>query len=427
MAVAYPPRGSSPWDLTLKSYIDTIVDAMGLSSTSSVAGSLGPFWAALARRTTDTAKIVHFGSSTTAGTGASDPTQTSWVAQYGKRLQAAYPSGTGTEPPYQTLSQAFGTPYSGPGVQVINGGIASTTSANYVSGIALLALGSINPDLVVHMIGSNDSTVGPYFVSVADYEINLKNAIDQIDSISLDGTPVCHMLVHTFRRSSVTRETWAAYLAVLRKIERERGNVLVVDASEAWEQARHLGGDPFDLVSADLVHPTDFGHWLLAETVSLALRIPGGGGGGSSAAGKIDSLATLGNPPSSPFFRRNLNYTLSTAQQNLSEIAINGVVRSWTNEWGALRGRIPYSNYNDALARAIIEAGDTVQTSGNAFEIVDRRKPAGDARQTWGRRWSDGRLVRNGHLMVDVYIHENPEAPLPTDLPVPCLILREEA
>lgn len=144
-------------------------------------------------------------------------------------------------------------------------------------------------------------------------------------------------------------------------------------------------------------------------------------------APKFDKTGTLSTLPTGPLVRRDLNYALATSNPNLAEVAVNGVVRSWSNEWGALRGRIPYSNYNDALARAIIEPGDTVQAAGNAFEIVDRRLPAGDSRQSWGRRWSDGRLVRGGNLMIDVYYHTNPSAPLPAGLPVPCLVIMQEA
>lgn len=143
----------------------------------------------------------------------------------------------------------------------------------------------------------------------------------------------------------------------------------------------------------------------------------------SSLSGKLDKTGTLASVSSGPLFRRDLNYTMATTQPNLFEFAVNGSVRSWLNEWGALRGRNPYPTFNDALVRAIIEPGDSIQTGGNAVEIVDRRLPDGAARQVWGRRWSDGRLVRNGNLMTDVYWHLDPEEPLPDNLPVPCLVI----
>lgn len=123
--------------------------------------------------------------------------------------------------------------------------------------------------------------------------------------------------------------------------------------------------------------------------------------------------------------RLNLNYTIATSQANVSEVANNGKVVSWTNEWGAIRGRTPYSNYADALARAIIEPGDytgLAGNGGNAFEIVNRNLPDGIGRQVWGRRWADGSLIRNGVVMTDVYLRPTSGSALPANLP-PCFVI----
>ncbi len=119
----------------------------------------------------------------------------------------------------------------------------------------------------------------------------------------------------------------------------------------------------------------------------------------------------------------------SSATESIAENAINGVVRSWLNEWGGMRGRNPYPAYADALARAIVETGDYTGTGGgggNAFEIVDRRLPAGVGRQRWGRRWEDGTLIRNGLEMADAIVLGAAD-PVPTDLPAGTLIARPQA
>lgn len=99
-------------------------------------------------------------------------------------------------------------------------------------------------------------------------------------------------------------------------------------------------------------------------------------------------------------WRTDFTGTLSTGSGNVQEHWINGTLRGYSNEWGAVRGRAGvYPAYADALARAIIEAGDFVGTPGsgaNAFEIVDRNLAAGNQRQTWARAWANGQLIRKG-------------------------------
>lgn len=161
----------------------------------------------------------------------------------------------------------------------------------------------------------------------------------------------------------------------------------------------------------------------ISETV---VAMGGGGGGGGDVSGKIDKVETFTNPPGSPLFRRDLNYTLATNQKNLHEVAVNGTVRMWLNEWGALRGRVPYGSFADSLARAIVEPGDYTSvsgTGGNAFEIVDRRKPDGVGRQSWGRRWEDGSLIRNGIKMSDVYVTNDVNDPNIDKLPSGTMVM----
>lgn len=135
---------------------------------------------------------------------------------------------------------------------------------------------------------------------------------------------------------------------------------------------------------------------------------------GGSATTKIDKIDT--RTVTGAARRLNLNYTVATSDPNLSEVAINSKVVSWDNEWGALRGRVPYTGYADALVRAIIETGDFTGSGGafgNAMEIIDRRIADGPARQRWGRRWADGGLVREGNLLPDTYIQAHIDDPIP--------------
>lgn len=233
---------------------------------------LGPFYAALARRNTTPAKAVFLGSSTTANAGASVP-EKGWVGCFNGRMQAAYPSSTGTETPVRPISDATSSPSSAPGVQFINGGIAGATSATYCTSLTLYGIGIINPDVVFHMIGSNDSVLGATYVSPNNYRSNVNKAIDDIDALSASGTPVCHVLVHAFRRFGVTESVWNEYREVLLRIANKRRNVMFVDISAPFEGVRHISPDPYDVIAPDITHPTDTGHAVIADLVAKGMRL----------------------------------------------------------------------------------------------------------------------------------------------------------
>src|SRR5690606_8091663 len=103
---------------------------------------------------------------------------------------------------------------------------------------------------------------------------------------------------------------------------------------------------------------------------------------GSPGQGSGESVPLIDTQTSAqPARRIELDFPLATSNPNLSEVRDErDVIVSWANEWGAIRGRNPYPTYADALARAIIEPDDFTGSgpnSGAAFEIVDRRLPAG--------------------------------------------------
>lgn len=303
------------------------------------------------------------------------------------------------------------------GVRVYNAGHYGATAVRYAQSVGpFQAISEADPDVVVINLGTNDLVVS----TVSEYLNAMDSIISKIDS----DVPIL-LLAPWMRGDEVDkpgqREKWEAMNDGLRA--RATGRVAFFDLQRQWPQLASDGSTSAGLMSDNPpIHPSDLGMTALADIV-YDILLPDSSGTPTNDVNKLDKTATLTAQPSAPQFRRDFNFVMSTALPNIWEIAINGVLRSWKNEWGALRGRIPYNNYNDALVRAIIEPGDTVQETGNAFEVIDRRKPAGDGRQSWGVRWSDGRTVQNGVLMIPVYYHEIPEDPLPADLPDPCLVV----
>ena len=105
--------------------------------------------------------------------------------------------------------------------------------------------------------------------------------------------------------------------------------------------------------------------------------------------------------PGAAVWTRNLAATISTAWHNLREVYVNSVLRSYLNEWGALRGTTPYTS-GDALVRAITD--DTVNLAGgaagsSAVEVVDRRTGVTGSPTLMGIGW-DGKLYIGGTAAV---------------------------
>lgn len=133
---------------------------------------------------------------------------------------------------------------------------------------------------------------------------------------------------------------------------------------------------------------------------------------------KIDKVETRISPKNPR--QIELDYALLATQPNLSEVKINGIVRSWFNEAGFFRGRQHYVDYADALVRGVIEEGDftgLTNGGGNWIELVTRLVPDGPARKLWGVRWSNGKVVRNGVEVPDLWMRGSASSALQSEMP----------
>ncbi len=160
--------------------------------------------------------------------------------------------------------------------------------------------------------------------------------------------------------------------------------------------------------------------------------------------GKVTTNVTMSTIPSGSQFSRNITYTLATDNPDIAQIAINGIVKYWHNEWGAIRGTSPY-NWGDSLVRAIRSTGDGISDgtgsagSGRALEVVDRRITSPPNITTsehltpsnvmWGVRWKDGRMVQGGNMVGSVYVLDATQSAsdIPATLPAGTLIVRKRA
>lgn len=140
----------------------------------------------------------------------------------------------------------------------------------------------------------------------------------------------------------------------------------------------------------------------------------------AAQVGAVPASVTYSSTVANSIQKTWLNFTLDTSSADLSQVYLNSKKVSWRNEWGALRGTSPYT-WGDALVRAVRDDTDNV-TAGNAVELQDRRTGA-NSNIMWGRRWTDGALVRNGIKMADSIVL-GPSDPVPTGLPAGTIIVR---
>lgn len=236
--------------------------------------ALGILWAGLATRIAMPCRLVFVGSSTTAGNNATAPANR-YVNLLMGMIQAAYPSGLGTEASVLASASAdFGTLSSALGVHGYNGGEGGTTSATYLTAAERTKIAALDPRMVQHMVGSNDFRNG---VPVATYKANVLAAITDLKS-KIAG-PCVHVLVQPYQRFdsaalAAAVAPWSDYGKALADIAAaDPNNVAYIDLSAAYAVVGIPGADPLDLIDTDGVHQTDAGHALMADLLRSGLGV----------------------------------------------------------------------------------------------------------------------------------------------------------
>ena len=144
-----------------------------------------------------------------------------------------------------------------PGFHFLNAALGGTTSLNYLDATKRNLVNSYGPDLLIHMVGSNDYIEQ---VNPDTYKTRMRSAINSIYSGTL------HLLVHQQRREdrADTGYTWEQYGEKLRELADELTNVFFVDVTQKWHDLR---GNATDWWAADKVHVT----WKGAEGLATAI------------------------------------------------------------------------------------------------------------------------------------------------------------
>jgi lysophospholipase L1-like esterase len=234
--------------------------------------SIGRFWAQLAHRQVTPCRIVVLGDSVPNGTGATT-TESKFVNRLTRRLQAAYPSGLATESTGTTVALGSAAPTTLPGVHLYNGAPPGATSATYTDSTLIGQVGTLNPALVIHMVGINDQGDG---TSPATFQTNVQNAITAMKAVIT--TQCVHLLVRCYRRPDVVSPAFpdAQYIAAAKAIaDADPSNVAFLDVSGPWGAIGIPGSDPLGMLF-DTIHPNDPGQAFMADLFARALRVPDG-------------------------------------------------------------------------------------------------------------------------------------------------------
>jgi len=253
--------------------------------------SLGILFAGLALRGTAACNIVFAGSSTTEGSNASDADHR-YVNVLTAMIQAAYPSGLGTEAAVVTSNTAtFGTISTSAGVHAYNAGEGGTTAATYLTATERTSIAALNPRMVIHMVGGNDWAEGA--TTPAQYKANLLAVLTDLKA-KITG-PCVHVLIQPYQRIDVTSPVypWAAFGQAQAEIAAaDPDHVVYIDLSNTYRLVGVPGSDPLNIIDTDNVHQNNAGHALMADLIRAALGIPlvagltpGGGTTGGSPGG----------------------------------------------------------------------------------------------------------------------------------------------
>lgn len=225
---------------------------------------------ALATRDSGPRPLVYCGSSTTAGSNATAESRR-YVNVLTAALQAEFPLRTGTaSPAMRTLAQAVGAALTA-GVQGVNAGVGGTTAANYLTTTTITDVASLDPVMILHMVGSNDYASG---VAPATYKSNLLAKIDALDAQI--GVPHVHILVQPYQRTDVTNPTypWSAYRDAMAELAAAAPSTrALIDLDPIYTTAGVPGADGYNLLDTDNVHQTDAGHTVMADLIVDALTI----------------------------------------------------------------------------------------------------------------------------------------------------------
>ncbi|CAG7601738.1 SGNH/GDSL hydrolase family protein [Leucobacter soli] len=220
--------------------------------------------------------IVAAGSSTTFGSGATT-VQSRWLNRFAAALSADYDlSGGPALPVLRQPERGWADPRETAGIHVVNAAKSASSSEDYLFSeppSRMTDVIELEPDIVMHVVGAMDYRLNRD--PAGEYIDGLRASIEYIDAHMAGNEPI-HVLVHPHQRMrpEVTAWPWSAYRKAMTQVSAEDPERRIqVDVSGWFRNAGITGPDPWGLLAADRVHPSDAGHAALDGTVRRALDL----------------------------------------------------------------------------------------------------------------------------------------------------------
>jgi lysophospholipase L1-like esterase len=205
--------------------------------------------------------IVAFGSSSTAGVGASSPL-TTYPSQMGQRLAHRFPDAR---------------------ISVLNEGIAGESSVEMAARFDRDTI-DLHPDLVIWQTGSNDILLG---ADPAKFEVATREGVRRLHAAGID----VMIMEPQYSPRIVANPNYGAYMTILDKIARDEGVPIVhrFEAMEYWLDSGAL--THAEILSGDALHMSDASYAclgdLVAAEISQSVAPPARFAGHTTSAGTV--------------------------------------------------------------------------------------------------------------------------------------------
>jgi len=250
-------------DATLRAKIEAdIATAINAIEAKLTFDPLAPWKNAVQNQKISPAIYVNLGDSIANGGNA-----TTWARNWLWRFTARYTD----RQPYR-LDAGTLTPAPSNGVAVYTGSIGGLTAANYLSDALVARLGILQPDLVTHIVGTNDWAQG---VNPLAYRLTLKTWLNKIKAVS---EQTVHVLIHVPQRLDgfTNAYQWSDYKEQLVSLADEFGSkVVVLDVDAEFRKYGSPGSTDFmRFWDTDNLHFHNDGNKMLADTIANFVGAP---------------------------------------------------------------------------------------------------------------------------------------------------------
>ncbi|WAA20008.1 minor tail protein [Gordonia phage Hanem] len=221
---------------------------------------------------TQSTVVMFVGSSTTQGEIGTTREHQNYVNILSARLLTHANDAMSTAKVTKATSGTLTRPTTN-GIWFYNCGLGGTISSNYIGVDRQSLMNSLQPNIMIHMIGANDyrNQNVPY----ATYRNNIQAVINDARTRC---PGVKHVLVHSYVPIDVTGNptyTWEGYENELYTLEANNNDVITVSVRKEFEARGVIlnGSDPDDLIGTDNIHALPAGYKFLAETIATKLKL----------------------------------------------------------------------------------------------------------------------------------------------------------